>query len=83
MEGDHCGARPVREEGEQVNPGVPKIDMQEIWLMAIKNLLEATELTAVDDRRLLADIFEVEAPEEIGTGGAGDLDWLKGEGSGL
>ena len=67
------------EKGQQMDAGVPEVDVQEVGLPAVENPREGAVFAAVDERCFAADIFEVEAADEIAACGGDDFDVGEGE----
>jgi len=69
----------VLEEGKEVDAGVAEVDVEEVGFPALQDFEEGAVFATVNEGGFAADVFEVEAAEEVAAGGGDDFDVRKGE----
>lgn len=67
------------EEREEMDAGVAEVDVEEVRVPVLEDAEQGTVFAAVDEGGFAADVFEVEAAEEVAPGGGDHFDLGEGE----
>ena len=69
----------VLEKGKQVDAGVAEVDVEEVRVPPLEDAEQGTVFATVDEGGFAADVFEVEAAEEVAPGRGDDFDFGEGK----